>query len=125
MTLFIVRGADTQARCVSFINALDPEKGPWQVTVEVHKAKRSLDQNRLYHRWVGIIAKETGNTHNSIHNAVRDELLAPVFTKVFGKTHEGRQSTTELSVAEFGDFLDKLQAWAGSEGVYLPSPDER
>jgi len=44
---------------------------------------------------------------------------------VFGKTHEGRQSTTELSVAQFKDFLDKLQAWAGSEGVYLPSPDER
>ena len=118
MTLFIVRGAETRARCASFISALDPEKGPWQVTVEIHKAKRSLDQNRLYHRWVGIIAKETGNT-------LRDELLAPVFTKVFGKTHEGRQSTTELSVAQFKDFLDQLQAWAGSEGVYLPSPDER
>ena len=125
MTLFIVRGADTQARCASFINALDPEKGPWQVTIEVHKAKRSLDQNALYWSWLKILSGETGNTIDETHNAVRDELLAPIFVEVFGKVHETRRSTTSLNVAEFGDFLHRMQAWAGSEGVYLPSPDER
>ena len=97
-TLFVIRDHEIASRCVGFIGGLDLES-VWSVTVEPYKSKRSLEQNALYRVWIDQIARDTGNTHGGIHDAVRDELLAPVFTDLFGVTHESRRSTTSLNVA--------------------------
>ena len=57
---YIVRDEYMRGRVLDLISKLDLSK-PWQITVEPHRAARSLNQHNLYHLWVGIIAAHTGN----------------------------------------------------------------
>lgn len=125
MFTVIVRNDALRARAIDLIGALNISR-PWKITVQPHKAKRSLDQHRLYHMWVGVVASETGNTHDGIHEWAKGEFLPPVIVTVNGKSRECRRSTTDLKTAEMTEYLDRFSAWAASElGILLPHPEDR
>ena len=63
---YIVRDEYMRERVADLINSLDLSKH-WLIRVEPHRARRSLNQNALYHKWVGIIAFDTGNSHDPLH----------------------------------------------------------
>lgn len=110
---------------MALIAALDLAKA-WEVVVRPKKAKRSLDQNSLYWKWCTIIANDTGNTPNDIHEWCKNEFLPPVFVSVNGKVHEARRSTTDLNTAEMTAYLDQITAWAATDlGLLLPHPSDQ
>lgn len=122
---FIIRDVQTRAIAGLHIQRLDVTKA-WEVTIRPHKSKRSIDQNSLYWSWLSIIADETGNTANDIHEWCRDEFLPCSEIKVAGVAHLARPSTTALTTKEMTDYLNRIEAWAGTDlGIILPSPDDR
>lgn len=86
---------------------------------------RSMSQNSLYHLFLDVICKETGNDHNNLHEYLKRELLPPKFIKVMiGKKEIERKipaSTTELKRGEFCDYLDKISSECG---VAIPNTEE-
>ena len=121
---YIVRDEQMRSRVADLILKLDLSK-PWQITVEPHRARRSLNQHNLYHLWVGIIAAQTGNSHDAIHECLKAEFLPPRFMTWNGKVREYRPSTTTLKIDEMSAFMNQVQAWAGSTlGIILPVPDD-
>lgn len=120
----IIRDEPMRERVIDLIRQLDLAKG-WRVSVAPYKRSRSLEQNNLYHKWCGVIAAETGNSHDAIHEFCKAEFLPPVFVEVGGKVREVRQTTTTLKVQEMSAFMDAVYAWASSDlGLILPIPEE-
>jgi hypothetical protein len=121
---FIIRDEAGRKRAMDFLAKLNLAK-PWQMTIAPPRKKRSLDQNSLYHKWCSIVAAETGNSHNAVHEWAKDEFLPPVFIEIGGRRKEIRRSTTELNTAEMSAYMDRFNAWAESDlGIMLPHPDD-
>lgn len=120
----ILRDEVMRARVLRLVMSLDLKK-PWRVTVEPYRRSRSLEQNNLYHKWVGIIAAETGNSHDAVHEWCKHEFLAAAFVDMGGKVREIRRSTTTLKVDEMSAYMNAVYAWATSDlGLLLPIPED-
>jgi len=121
-TLLIDNEAMRQ-RLLSHIAALNLDK-PWDVTIKRHVKRRSLNQNNLYHDWVGLIAVEAGYSHEAMHSWLKAQFLKPEITTIDGQSHM-RWSTKELTTKEMKDYMDLVYAFATSFfGLLLPLPEE-
>jgi hypothetical protein len=120
---FIVGDEAARARLIVFFETR-PLSKPLMVTVEDHRKRRSLSQNGLYWKWVGIVAGETGNDDDVVHDTFKDKFLAPREVEIFGERRLVR-TTTKLTTLEMKDYMDKVYAFAVSElGILLPVPEE-
>lgn len=121
----VIRDPSMQARAIALITRLDLEK-PWEMILRPHKRSRSLEQNALYWKWLGIIAKDTGHDSEEIHEFCKQKFLEPIFVEINGEVHEARRTTTKLKVDEMSSYMNRVYAWATSElGILLPLPEDR
>lgn len=94
-------------------------------TVRVDKPEktRTLPQNRYYHFYLSVIARETGNNEEDLHAFFKQKLLPKRFITIKGKTHiheiEDYKSTTKLTKLQMSEYLDRICAITG---VPLPDP---
>ncbi len=86
--------------------------------IELLQSTRSLSQNSLYWLYLEVIARETGNSANDLHEYFRRVLLSPKILKVMNKEIKVPKSTTELNKVEFGDYMDKI-----CSETNIPIPD--
>lgn len=103
-----------------FLMAFDGKK----MTVDINefKNRRSLSQNKYYHKYLSIIEDKTGNNADDLHEIAKRKFLPPRFVKSLGgKEIRLPGSTTGLSKTEFSEYLDKICAWSG---VPLPNPED-
>ena len=125
MTKLIIRDDDIRQRALDFIAGLDLDT-PWELTVKRHVKKRSLEQNNLYHQWVGVIAGETGHSHDEVHEWLKAEYLAPRMVEINGKTQQWRPTTTKLTTKDMGEFMDQVYVFGTSQlGLMLPVLEDR
>lgn len=116
---------ETRQKVLAFIAALSLEKTPWTVTVAPYRRNRSLEQNALYWKWLGIVATETGHTADEIHEFCKAKFLPPVFVDIGGEVQEIRRTTTKLKVDDMSVYMNQVEAWAGGElGIALPHPED-
>lgn len=101
----------------------DPEH-PLEVLLRRHRKKRSLDQNSLYWLWLGIISRETGNDTDQLHEAFKQMFAEAQVAEVFGRTVT-THSTAKMKVGEMSEYLDRVYAFAASEGIILPLPEDQ
>ena len=104
--------------------ALDLSR-PYKVVIELHRPKRSDAQNKLYQKWVGFIANETGNDRDDVKQVIIEKYCPWKTIVINGVEHQVR-STKYLDVKEMSDYMDKVMAWAGRElSIKLPLPEDR
>ena len=84
------------------------------------KGVRSLDQNSLYWLYLDVIAKETGNTVDDLHRLFKGLFLPKKEVTFKGKKYMMSGSTTKLTKAEMGEYLDKICAETN-----IPIPDKQ
>lgn len=119
--------SDTQAAALaSYLRlnreAMEQAGTPLEVTVSQHKTKRHNQQNRLYWSVLRQIAEQAmvgGRQYSDEcwHEWFKGHFLG--FVDLPGGRKVG-ESTTKLSVSEFADYVNKVQAYAISElGVIL------
>ena len=100
-------------------------EGQWSVEIKRLKSKRTLQQNALYWRWVHLIANDTGNDAEDIHEAIKLKFIEPEFITVFGETVP-RRSTANKDIDAMAVLMNKVHAWAHTDlGIHLPLPEER
>lgn len=120
---YILRSDEQRDAIASLVGNLDMSK-PWSVTVEPYRKKRTNSQGALYFKWVSIIARETGNSQDDVHDALKDKFCPPR-TVILGDEERHIRTTTKLSTVEMSAYMDAVQAFAASElGIYLPIPEE-
>jgi len=108
---------DNQRTWLDFLEKNDKKRVV--VEVELEKAKRSLDQNALMWFYLGVIEKETGNLATDLHELFKRLFLPPIPKKILGVEFKVPNSTTYLSKADFGEYLDKISAF-----TEIPIPQE-
>lgn len=88
------------------------------------RSTRSLKQNAYL--WAAVypaVSDHTGMTTEDIHEWCKDEFLPRRFVTLAGKEKEIRKTTTDLTIKEFGEFVERIVAWAAQElGVSIPEP---
>lgn len=103
---------------------------PLKIEVSVHKADRSLSQNRLMWMWYAELRdhliKTTGGvfTTDDIHDHMTHKFLNPKVTKFMDKTIE-TYSTKKLSMKDFSSYLEKLDMYfTESYNLILTHPED-
>ncbi len=120
-----INNETNRKRVMEFIAGLRLDGRSWAIQVERRQHKRSLPQNALLHLWLAQIARETGNTQADVKEAYREMFLPKVPVRLGDEDHLVGRSTTKLSKAEMGEFLDQIHAHAAQElGIMLPLPEE-
>lgn len=106
------------------VMALDSTK-PWSVIIKRTQSKRSLGQNSLFHHWCYVIANSTGDDTESVKAVLKDMYL-PIKVATVGNTSRMvRVGTSNLSIAEFAEFMDKVSGFAASQlGITLPTTEQ-
>jgi hypothetical protein len=89
------------------------------IRVEEEKTVRSLRQNRFYWHYLQVIAEETGNLSDDLHEYFKRKFLPPRYIKVLNDEIKIPASTTGLSKAEFIEYMDKICALTN---VPIPDP---
>jgi hypothetical protein len=111
-------------RIVGYIKRLDLSKS-YSVEITERKVRRSISQNSLCWLWLTCIETETGNDRNDLHDFFKKKYIAPKEVDVFG-VKELKYTTTDLSTAQFKEYLDKIQVFASTElAITLPDPDDK
>ena len=96
----------------------------WAVQIKKHVKSRTVAQNNLMWMWLNIIAQETGNSEDDLHEIFKLKFLGSETVEVFGYKLERTKSTKVLSTAEMSNYLDKIDALMLSIGITLPKPDD-
>jgi hypothetical protein len=106
------------------------DKGvPVEVSVRVHKRRKTSSQRNTVHLWFDEIAQQTGHTAAEIKEILCQEFLGSVETEIVSpKTGEvmvrsRRRSTEGLNRQEYSELMDRVWAWAGEHGFVLTQPD--
>jgi hypothetical protein len=92
-----------------------------RVVIEEEKTTRSTSQNAFYWAYLGVIATETGDNPDYLHEFFKRKLLPPRFVKVRGEELRLPATTTDLDKAAFTDYLDKISALTG---IPLPNVED-
>lgn len=124
-TTFIKRDGKVQflGKTLEFILSL-LKNGTYTVVIKRKSEKRSVSQNALMWMWFACIADNTGNTKEDVHDAYCLKFLTHSF-EIDGKWYRVPGRTSELDMIGFTEFLNKVQADAGTElGIILPNPED-
>ena len=89
-----------------------------KISIVVEKGKRTTLQNNFYWLYLGIIAHETGDDQNSLHEYFKRKYLPPQFITALGKTIKIPASTTDLDKHDFSNYLERISAETG-----IPVPE--
>lgn len=105
------------------------------VTVENYVRKRSLSQNNLFHWYIDLIAKETGNDFDHVKEFMCTRFIAmrplrdlrgeEVVDEETGEIIMYRPGTSKLEADEFGSLIDNTYQYSLQELNYiLPLPED-
>ena len=118
--MFKIANETVKNNCLAEIKSLP--LGKYQV--EIKEIKRSTNANNLYWKHVTIIADTLGYTSEEMHDAFKRQFLGvDQGIDMFGNFYLMPKSSAKLKKSEFSTYMNKVQAFASSQGILLPSPD--
>lgn len=95
--------------------------GSYTITVQKAKKSRSLEQNKLYWKWIAIISEELGYYPEELHEAFTDQ-FAPIYTTrgLDGKPKQKRTRTSQMSVEQMSKYMDRISHFCAEHSIKLP-----
>ena len=124
MSEIVLAGEGQRNYALHMIGNLDLTK-KWVVVVKPFVKKRTNPQLSLYWKWLGIIANETGNDKDDLHDYFKVKFLSPELVSIFGM-EQMRYTTSGLPAKEMSEYMDRVLAFTTSElGVFLPLPQDQ
>lgn len=79
---------------------------------------RSIQQNRFYFLYLGIIANDIGNDVADLHSLFKGKFLSDGIVEVLGEKVRRIKSTTKLSKNDFTEYLMDIENLVG---IKIPS----
>lgn len=123
MITFLAKSVDGKLNLGSEANRIrlsewlknNPDK---YLRIEPQIGKRTLQQDRFYWFYLGLISRDCGHSPNELHAHFREAHIPSKWILVFGKTTEIRKSTADMNKTEFSEYLDRICAECN-----VPIPD--
>ena len=124
MAKILINSDTAKANAIKQLQSINTAGG-LEVIIQRHRSSRSLAQNRLYWSWLQVIAAETGNDVDALHDCMRGKFLGAALVEVLGDVRAVLPTTTKLQVAQFTEYLQRIEAFAIADlGITLPHPDD-
>ncbi len=95
----------------------------------MNKKDRSLQQNKLYWKWLTIAGNDLGYTKEELHFVLKRQFLSdcfPVLEKDEFLEYLSKyktKSTREMTVSEMKDYMDKVYLQMINNNITLPLPE--
>lgn len=122
---YVLRSDLVRQNVLKIVSMLNLSAKSWEIVIREYKPNRKIQQNALYWKWLTVIASETGNDKDVMHEYFAVKFLGCEMVECFGETREKRKSTADLKVKEFAEYLNQIEAFAVQElGIVLPHPDD-
>jgi hypothetical protein len=130
--LFILRSEEIRANALRYLGhvRIDPEH-PLEVRIKPHKAKRSLAQNALFHKWMTEVSRKWAEaTGKHVEPRVWKEYFKRLFLgeeyhEVNGMKWTETRHTSDLSVKEMSQFMHDVDQFCAAElGILLSHPED-
>jgi hypothetical protein len=119
-----IHNVQDRVRVKGLIDQLSPHK-TWVVEIKQKTHRRTISQNSLYWKWIGVIADDTGNDADTLHEFFKGKFLPPMEKQVGNEAFLYR-TTTKLPIEDMSAYMTRVQAFAGAElGIMLPQPEEQ
>ena len=116
----IISSEQSRDAVVNHIAQLNPAR-KWSVEVKQYRKKRSLDQNSLYWKWLGIAAQATEHSADDLHEAFKAKFLEPKMVEGV-LIYTSKDKPTEV----FSNYMGKVEAYINSNfGIWLPHPEDQ
>ena len=94
----------------------------WRVTIVQWREKRSNDQNSLYWKWLGEIAKQQKISNDpEIWHEIFKKYYCP--EKVINE-HVSIKSTKKLDLGEMHFYLNKIERYCMDKGYLITIPED-
>lgn len=124
MENFRISASKDKEAVKTYIDRL-PEGKRYDVIVKLHREKRTLSQNNLFHLWCSCIADDTGEDKTRIKILLKEMFLGYKEYGLFGRKTFSLPSTSDLDTQQMSEFMNKVQVWASAElGILLPIPED-
>ena len=119
---FLIQSENGKKDLYAYLKAL-----PLPYSIEIFTGEnRTLAQNALYHSWVNIISKETGQVPSEIKMEIQAMFLPTIEKELNGFKFVILTSTKDLSIQEMSTFLEQIQAYYATEHqIILPYLDPK
>jgi len=97
-----------------------------EITVRKKRAKRSDDQNRLYHAYLKLLSEHTGYSTEEMHSIIGYKFrLVNKVDESTGEMFQYIRSTTKMNKLQFADHIKEIQDWCENTFKFrLPNPNE-
>ena len=120
---FILRKELNRKYAIEAINQL-PLDGTMEIVIRKFEKTRSTDSNRLYWKWLEVIAGHTGYSKEELHEYFRKKYGYWKNKDVFGVAMAIPVSTTKYTTKQFSNYMTQVEAEASTLGIVLPHPED-
>lgn len=97
----------------------------YNISITVHREKRTLDQNRLLFLWINCISSETGQDKDSLHSFFKQKFIGYKYKTIMDEQVFIEPTTRTLDTKQFTDYLNHIQVFCSTElGITLPNPED-
>ena len=122
---FVLRSPEILGRCLGKIEAMffaPNTEADLEVTIQVHKTQRSTDQNNRYWMLLRKFSEETGHSVDELHEIFKHDILGSETMKnpITGEEHMATKGTSNLSVDEFLQYMQRVEQTMADYGVVVP-----
>lgn len=124
-----------------------PTSDPWEVLVRPYKFNRSVEQNRLYWKWMTLCAGEWGGTKEEWHDVFKQKYAIQIWIRDDAgyaemaeavKHLEGTReyfplkrkiiemtSTKDFNTKQMSEYMEAVEKCCLEHSIVLPVPDEK
>lgn len=123
---YIVSTPQVRDRVSVMVGSLDLTQR-FCVKISKAKSRRSLSQNALYHKWVGILGQHLGYHHDEMATELKELFLPAAGRHHFiglDNVEKVRLTTTGLSKSDMSQYMSAIDQFAAENGVLLPHPED-
>jgi hypothetical protein len=114
----IFRTEETKDRAVARIKAIKPDQEkPLALWIGPYKKIRSLEQNALYWRLVGMVAGATGHSRDVLHIFFKRRAFGFQIERVGNDLVEYVPSSAKASKGDFSELIEHVQAFIAEHGI--------
>jgi len=122
---FVLRSPEILGRCLGKIEAMffaPNTDADLEVTIQLHKTQRSTDQNNRYWMLLRKFSDETGHLVDELHEIFKHDILGSETMKnpITGEEHIATKGTSNLSVDEFLQYMQRVEQTMADYGVVVP-----
>lgn len=114
----ILRTEEIKQHAIKRIQAIKPDQeNPLALWIGPYKKIRSLEQNALYWKLIGMVAGATGHSRDTLHTFFKREAFGVRVEWIGEKEVEVIPSSARVSRGDFSELIEYVQRFIAEHGI--------